>query len=110
MKVLAITNRERAPAFPEVPTAAEAGYPALAFDGLVGLFGPRSMASELRERIASDVRAVLYDPTIATRLAATGQLVSPGTSAAFAAEIEEQRAKVAAIAQVLGIKSAPLPP
>ena len=39
VKVLAVTNRERAPALPNVPTAAEAGYPSLEFDGLVGLFG-----------------------------------------------------------------------
>ena len=36
VKVLAVTNHERAPAIPNVPTATEAGYPSLEFDGLVG--------------------------------------------------------------------------
>jgi tripartite-type tricarboxylate transporter receptor subunit TctC len=35
VKVLAVTNRERAPAIPDIPTATEAGYPSLQFDGLV---------------------------------------------------------------------------
>ena len=41
VKVVAVTTRVRASTVPEVPTVVEAGYPALALDGLVGLFGPR---------------------------------------------------------------------
>ena len=33
VKVLVITNRKRADAFPELPTATEAGYPSLTLDG-----------------------------------------------------------------------------
>src|SRR5712692_1180061 len=104
VKLLAVTNRERAAVAPGVPTVVEAGYPALVFDGLVGLFGTQGMPIEVRERIAADVRGVVADTAVATRLAATGQIVSPGMPAEFAASIEEQRAKFAAIAQALGIK------
>jgi tripartite-type tricarboxylate transporter receptor subunit TctC len=68
----------------------EAGYPALQFDGLVGLFATAGMPAELRERIAEDVRAVVADPTVAGRIAATGQIVSPGTPAELADSIERQ--------------------
>jgi tripartite-type tricarboxylate transporter receptor subunit TctC len=102
VKFLAITNQMRAPTAPEVPTVTEAGFPGLAFDGLVGLFGPPDMPNELRERIAADVRAVANDPEILTRLTATGQVVSPGTSAEFVAAIDAQRAQIAAVARVLG--------
>src|SRR5450631_4030489 len=40
VKVLAVTNHERAPGLPDIPTAVELGYRSLDFDGLVGLFGP----------------------------------------------------------------------
>jgi tripartite-type tricarboxylate transporter receptor subunit TctC len=106
VKVIAITNNERAAVLPNVPTVAEAGFPALAFDGLVGLYGPRDMPLELRERIAADIRAVAADPAIADRLSATGQVVSPGTPGELAHSIEQQRAGVAATAQLLGIKPA----
>jgi tripartite-type tricarboxylate transporter receptor subunit TctC len=102
VKMLAVTNRERAPVAPEVPTATQAGHPALTFDGLVGLFGTKAMPADLRERISTDVRAIVADSAAATRIAATGQLVSPGTPAQFAASIEDQRAKFAAISKVLG--------
>src|SRR5215467_6830679 len=90
IKVLALTNHERAPVVPEVPTVTEAGYPTLQFDGLVGLFATAGMPLELREQIAGDVRAVITDSTIATRVAATGQIISPGTPAEFASSIEAQ--------------------
>jgi tripartite-type tricarboxylate transporter receptor subunit TctC len=105
IKVMALTNHERAPALPDVPTAAEAGFPALQYDGLVGLFANSQMPIELRERIAGEVRAVIADPAIAARIAATGQIVSPGTPSEFANSIAEQRAKFAAIAKTLDAPS-----
>jgi tripartite-type tricarboxylate transporter receptor subunit TctC len=106
VKVLAITNRERAPGAPDIPTAKEAGYPDLEFDGLVGLFGPRSMPNDLREKIATDVRGVMSDKEVVDRLTATGQIISPGSAADFAKAIEAQRAQVAAVAKELGMKAA----
>jgi len=90
---------------PGIPTVAAAGYPALALEGLVGLFGPRDIPPELRERIAADVRAVAAeDPEIKARLAATGQMVNPGSAAEFAKAVDDQRAQVAAIEQQIGMK------
>ena len=104
VKALVMTNRQRAPTAPDIPTAEEAGYPALTFDGLVGLFGPPGMAAALRERIADDVRAVAADPAIGSRLMQTGQTLNPGGGAEFAAAIDEQRTKLAAIAKAIDLK------
>jgi len=104
VKLIAITNGQRPPGGPDVPTVTEAGYPDLTFDGLVGLFGPRDMPPELRERLAADIRAVASDPEIVARLTATGQVVSPGSATEFAASIEAQRAAVARFAATLGAK------
>jgi tripartite-type tricarboxylate transporter receptor subunit TctC len=108
-KILAVSNSVHIPDEPAIPTVKEAGFPTLAFDGLVGLFGPRDMADNVRERIAADVSEVARDPTIGARLISTGQLVSPGRPAEFAASIDEQRAVVARIAKEMGIKPAQQP-
>jgi len=104
IKMLALTNHERAPVVPDVPTVMEAGYPTLQYDGLAGLFATAGMPVELRERIARDVRAVIADPAVATRVAGTGQIVSPGTPAEFASSIEEQLTTFAAIAKSLDLQ------
>jgi len=104
VKLLAVTNTTRAGAIPDTPTVAEAGYPALTVDGLVGLFGPPSMPMPLRERIAADIKAVIdTDPVVKERLIATAQIPNPGGPAEFAKSIDEQRAVLAKSAKELGI-------
>jgi tripartite-type tricarboxylate transporter receptor subunit TctC len=102
IKLLAVTNSVRAPTQPDLPTVADAGYPALTIDGLVGLFGPTGMPLELRQRITADIRAVV-DATIEDRLTTTGQITNIGGPEEFGKSIDEQRAKVAAFAKQLGV-------
>jgi tripartite-type tricarboxylate transporter receptor subunit TctC len=107
LKLLAVTSRRRVGITPDIPTVAEAGFPFLGVDSLIGVFGPRGMSSGLRQSIADDVKAVVAaDPTIATRLEATGQVVDVRGPAEFAAGIQEMRDRLAAIAQLLGVKAA----
>jgi tripartite-type tricarboxylate transporter receptor subunit TctC len=103
IKPVLVTNSVRAPMIPDVPTAADAGFPELTFDGLVGFFGPPGMALDLRERIAQDVRAVT-DATVEQRLLATGQIPNFGGPSEFAAATHAQRARLAEIAKELGLK------
>ena len=104
VKILGVTNRQRLVSEPDIPTVQEAGFPGLNFDGLTGIFGPRSMSKEARDRIAADVAEVAKDPEIIQRLTATGQILLPGTGAEFSAAIDEQRGKVAAVVKALDIK------
>ena len=104
IKVLAVTNHERAKAIPDIPTALELGYPSLEFDGLVGLFSSPDMPEAVRNKIADDVRAVAFDLVIVEKLSATGQVVSPGNAKEFAASIEQQRKQVAEVAKLFGNK------
>lgn len=103
IRLLAVYNSVRAPTAPDIPTVAEAGFPEMTMDGLVGLFGPPEMPLDLRERIAGDVQAV-SDASVAERLLTTGQILNTGGPAEFDAAVEEQRAKIAAIAKELAIK------
>jgi tripartite-type tricarboxylate transporter receptor subunit TctC len=105
IKLLAVLNSVRTPAYPNIPTVAEAGHPVLTIDGLVGLFGPPTMPMALREKIAADVKEVMEgDPIIKDRLTRTGQAFNPGGPAEFGASIDTQRATVAAAATAIGLK------
>lgn len=106
VKVLALMNKERAPQLPDIPTVIEANHPAFALDGLVGLFGIRTLSPQLRDQIAADVMEAVKDPAIAKRLEATGQVVRPGNAKEFAAEIDDQRARIAQAAKNAGAKPA----
>ena len=106
VKIIATPASEPTALLPGIPTVAQAGFPLMTFDGPIGFYGQRDMPVELRERIATDVKAALADPAIVQRLTATGQEVVPGSAAEFAASIDRQRQGVEAIAKVLGIKAA----
>jgi tripartite-type tricarboxylate transporter receptor subunit TctC len=105
VKLLAVQARHRVPGL-DLPTVAEAGFPGLNFEGLVGIIAARSsnLPEAAKERIAADIKTVSKDPLIADRLAATAQLNVPGDSAEFAASIDEQVKQLAASAKLLGLK------
>ena len=111
IKVLLVTSNQRAPSMPDVPTAAEAGYPDLAFNSLGGVFGPPGMPEKERDSIAADFRKVAKEnPEIAQRLGNTGQILTIEGPAEFAAGMQEQREKLAGLAKLLGIKAAKTQP
>jgi tripartite-type tricarboxylate transporter receptor subunit TctC len=103
VRILAVTNRQRSPAAPAVPTAGEAGFPDVVAEGFQGFFGWRDMPVALRDRIAADVRAVAPELP-ADQLVRMGQVVRVGATADFLAMIEDQRNRVAAVVKAGGVK------
>jgi tripartite-type tricarboxylate transporter receptor subunit TctC len=106
IRVLAVTSRKRFSAAPDIPTAAEAGYPDLTFESVNGLFGPPGMSQEVRESIAADFRAVSADPIIPQRIADIGTIMDVRGPTELAAAVQAQRDRLAEIAKVLGLKAA----
>jgi tripartite-type tricarboxylate transporter receptor subunit TctC len=103
IKVLAVTSKQRALTAPDIPTAAEAGYPDLTFESIGGIFGPRGISDAVREKIAADVREVSADPVIAQRIRDIGTIMDIQGPKQFSASVQTQRERIAAIAKVLGL-------
>jgi len=101
-RFLMVSNRQRSPLAPEVPTAEESGFPELTFEGVVGFYGWRDLPAPLRDQIAEDVRAVGTDSAVVSRLRDIGIAVRTGTPAEFSSSIAEQSKKVREI--VAGMK------
>ena len=105
VRILAVTSRQRATILPDVPTIYEAGFPALNVETTAGLYGPKSMSRELRERLSKDVIAVVSDQAITQKLIDTGQAVRLGGPDELAQTLKEQAEQMATVAKVLGLKS-----
>ncbi|MEX2034253.1 MAG: tripartite tricarboxylate transporter substrate binding protein [Xanthobacteraceae bacterium] len=104
IKLITMNGKKRAPAAPDIPTARESGYPSLELDGLVGLFGLKTMPTALKDKITADFHAAAADGSIADRLKATGQVINVAGSKEFAEAIAEQSANVAAVAKAINFK------
>ena len=103
IKVLAVGG-QRTPLLPDTPTMTEAGFPDLENEGLIGVFGPRGMALDLRQRVAADIVEAGSTPLIAERLSGTAQMVALGGPDALAQSIARQNASLDAAANALGMK------
>jgi tripartite-type tricarboxylate transporter receptor subunit TctC len=103
VRLIAVTNAQRSAIAPNLPTVAEAGYPSLGENPIMGLFGPSVMTATLREQIATDLKAVAADASVGVRLKPTGQMVHFVPTERFAAIVEGENARVAQIAAKLGI-------
>jgi tripartite-type tricarboxylate transporter receptor subunit TctC len=104
IKLLAVLNEQRSPSVADVATMAETGYPGYFSGGLLGMFGPKDMPIDLRERIAADMADVLSRPDVKERLASFGLVAHPTTPAEFAAILDMQRVKWTAVARENNIK------
>ncbi|MEI8155192.1 MAG: tripartite tricarboxylate transporter substrate binding protein [Hyphomicrobiales bacterium] len=104
IKLFVVNNKTRIAPAPDMPTAREQGFPSLEMEGLVGLFGLKSMSDDLKEKIAADFRAVAADGSIAERLKSTGQAINLGGPKEFVESINEQRNTVGATAKAIDYK------
>jgi tripartite-type tricarboxylate transporter receptor subunit TctC len=62
MRVLAVTGATRLASAPELPTAAEQGFPKMVVTGSIGLAAPAGTPAPIIEQIARTSRAVVAEP------------------------------------------------
>ena len=80
VRLLAVTNKTRAPIAPDVPTATEANCPELAYQGIVGFFGTSDMRAAVRDRISADVRRIAANPEFVAKFISIGQTARGSTA------------------------------
>jgi tripartite-type tricarboxylate transporter receptor subunit TctC len=59
LRALAVTSAERSPAFPQLPTVAEAGVPGYAAESWYGLFAPAKTPSDVIDRLNKSAAAAV---------------------------------------------------
>jgi tripartite-type tricarboxylate transporter receptor subunit TctC len=75
LKALYVTDAQHMAAFPNVPTAREAGYPALESAGWQGLVAPPGLPRELQLKLAAALKTTLARPEVRQRFAQSGSNV-----------------------------------
>ena len=104
VSIIAAGSRSRSPALKDVPSIPELGYPILAMETSVTIFGQQNMSLEVREKIARDIQEVLQDQKISQRIQLTGQDVGSAGPAELALVLKRQFTYAASIAKELGIE------
>jgi tripartite-type tricarboxylate transporter receptor subunit TctC len=79
IRMLAVGSERRAEAAPEVPTMAEAGFPAVRVDLWYGLFGPARLPADYLRRLNAELNAWLAEPATREQLRVQGMAPAGGT-------------------------------
>jgi tripartite-type tricarboxylate transporter receptor subunit TctC len=99
IKIIALTNSQRSPSMPDVPTAREAGFPELEYEAFLGFFAPRGMPAELRDRISADLRAIGAEEDLASRFDPIGMRMHVTSPAELQKIVADERAALARYTQ-----------
>jgi tripartite-type tricarboxylate transporter receptor subunit TctC len=105
LRGLAVTSKERSGALPEVPTTAEAGYPAIAGDNWQGIVVPAGTPSEIIAFLHQELVAIMNLPEVKERLAALGFEPVAGTPEEFARHARAEFEKWAKVIRESNIKA-----
>lgn len=86
LRALAVLSKQRLPELPDVPTAAEAGFPDLVFGNWWVLSAPRGTDPALINRLSAEIRQLLTDPAMRAKFGEIGHVplgYGPAETAAF---------------------------
>jgi tripartite-type tricarboxylate transporter receptor subunit TctC len=72
LRGLAVTSKARTPALPDVPTTAEAGYPAVVGDNWQGIVVPAGTPKEIIAFLRREIVQIVASPDMKERLAVLG--------------------------------------
>jgi len=93
LRALALLGTQRYAGMPEVPTAAEQGYPGLESNVWFGLFAPARTPPALVARINRDVVDILRQPDTQQAMLTQGAEAAPTTPAEFEAFVKRESVK-----------------
>jgi len=104
LRALAIAGAERSPKLPDIPTALEAGFPALLSPFWLGVVAPAGTAPGVIDKLNAAFRESLADAEARALLDKLGAEIKIGTPAEFEKMLANERAKWTAVVKAANIK------
>jgi tripartite-type tricarboxylate transporter receptor subunit TctC len=101
VRPLAIAGSQRVPAWPDVPTMQELGYPNFNHSGFVGLAGPPKMSKDIVAYLNKALNDAIHSDIFKSRMEALGMTIpdaktnTPENYAAFMKAANERQAELA---------------
>ncbi len=106
IKAFAVTTPARLEIFPDLPTVAEAGLPAMEVSIWHGIYTPKGTPAEVNDRLSATLQKALADPEIVAKFAELGTAPSPAADAipaALKAKLEGEIARWKPVIDAAGV-------
>jgi len=105
LRALAVTTPKRIAAAPEVPTVAEAGYPAYEVTNWHGLVGPKGLPKDIVARLNREVNEALKSKEVEKILASDGLEPAGGSAEELASIIRNEIGRWSQVVKRAGVKA-----
>jgi tripartite-type tricarboxylate transporter receptor subunit TctC len=103
LRPIAVILPKRSPAFPDVPTVAEAGFPGVEMSGWMGLSGPPNLPAPVVDRWVKILQEASKDPEFIKIAEQTGKTVSLLGPEAFKAQVMKDHETYKKLAEDIGL-------
>lgn len=103
LRALAVASPARLEAIPEVPTTAEAGYPELLTGNWWAVAAPRDTDPQIVERLASEIRRALAEPSVKQRFVELGMVAGGQSPAEFRQFLQAEAVRWKKIIEATGV-------
>jgi len=104
LRAIAVTGLKRSPAFPDVPTIAEQGFPGFAAEAWYGVLGPAAIPRRIVATINAETKRILMLADVQARLANVGFEIVGSSPEEFSALIRDEIPKWIKVVKDAGIK------
>ncbi len=105
LRALAMTSAERSPAFPKLPTVAEAGVPGYVLENWYGLFAPGKTPPDIIDRLNRAVGKALQSDAFRKIAANEGLVMVPAPPEEFARYFRDEEERWRKVIHDAGIKA-----
>ena len=104
MRLIASAYSKRVPAFPDMPTAAEQGFPDVDLSAWLGVVAAAATPKERIDRLGAAISAIVASPGIAEKFAQLGAVPRVAGPQEFAAFLATEDARWSAVVKASGVK------
>ena len=104
LRGIAVTTKERAPSFPDMPTIAEGGLTGYETYTWNALFAPPNTPKQVVERLNAEARKAVADPTVQERLKTFSATVVGSTPEALAEHVKTEIGKWTPVVKEAGVQ------
>jgi len=104
LRALGVSGNKRSPAFPELPTIAEAGVPNYEYTTWYGILAPAKTPQPIVDRLQSAIHKSLADPALREKLQQSGMEPESNSPAEFMALLKQDIARWGKIIRAAGIQ------
>jgi len=105
IRMLAVMSEQRAPAFPDVPTMKELGFPDLIVETWYGAFAPAGTPHEPIAKLNAEINSLLHEKDIAGALAKQGMIPGGGPPERMGKLLEVELARWKRVVASAGIQA-----